>query len=385
MGPLGDLRIIEIAGLGPTPSCGMLLGDMGADVIRVDRIASADLPVELPTRFNLRDRNKRSVAIDLKRSEGLAALLRLVEQADVLIEGFRPGVAERLGLGPEVCLARQRGLVYARATGWGQDGPLARDAGHDINYVALTGALDLIGPPGGDPVVPLNLLGDYAGGAAYLAFGIMCAVHEARRSGEGQVVDGAIIDGTTSLLTMFHAMRQADQLLPERGANLLDGGAPFYTTYRTKDGKHVAIGALEGRFYAALIARLGLDAAALPDRGDRAGWPALRDILADTFARRTREEWVAIFADCPDACFSPVLTLEEAATHPHNRARGMLVEFDGLQHPRPAPRLSRTPGAISGRPPRVGEQTRGALADWGFDAAEIADGMAKGVFLDSGS
>ena len=382
-GPLAGLKVIEIAGQGPTPSCGMLLADMGAEVIRVDRVAKADLGIDLPTRFSLRDRNKRSVAIDLKHPEGVAALLKLVERADVLIEGFRPGVAERLGFGPTVCLQRRSRLVYGRATGWGQDGPLAQNAGHDINYVALTGALDMIGAAGSGPVVPLNLIGDYAGGAVYLAFGIMCAVFEARRSGHGQVVDGAIVDGVTGLLTMFHAMRQAGELAPERGANMLDGGAPFYTTYRTSDDKYVAVGALEGRFYAALVDRLGLDPATLPDRANRANWQALRASFAAVFAQRTRDEWVAHFADCPDACFSPVLSLEEAGAHPHNRARGMLVEFDGLDHPSPAPRLSRTPGAIAAPPPRVGDQTSAILAQWGLDRAAIEDGLEQGYFYDA--
>ncbi len=382
-GPLAGLKVIEIAGLGPTPSCGMLLGDMGADVIRVDRVAKADLGIEIPARFNLRDRNKRSVAIDLKQPDGVEALLKLIKHADILIEGFRPGVAERLGFGPQACFQQRPSLVYGRATGWGQDGPLAQCAGHDINYVALTGALDMIGPRDSDPVVPLNLLGDYAGGAAYLAFGLMCAVFEARQSGKGQVVDGAIVDGVTGLLTMFHAMRQSGELVPERGANLLDGGAPFYTTYPAKDGKHVAVGALESRFYAALVERMGLDAAALPDRNDRSNWPALRALFASIFAQRSRDAWAAHFADCPDACFSPVLSLAEANSHPHNQARGMLAAFDGLDHPLPAPRLSRTPGAITGPPPQPGAQTRAILSEWGFEPATIEDGIRYGVFLDA--
>lgn len=382
-GPLAGLKIIEIAGLGPAPSCGMMLGDMGADVIRVDRISQTDLPVEIETRFNLRDRNKRSVAIDLKQPEGLEALLKMVEQADVLIEGFRPGVTERLGFGPAACFERRRSLVYARATGWGQEGPLAQDAGHDINYVALTGALDMIGTADSGPVVPLNLVGDYAGGAAYLAFGIMCAVHEARQSGKGQVVDGAIVDGVTGLLTMFHAMRQAGGLLLERGANLLDGGAPFYTTYMAKDGGHVAVGALEGRFYKALVAHLELDLGMLPDRSDRANWPALRARFAETFLQRTRDEWAAHFATCPDACFSPVLSLAEAGHHPHNDKRGAIVKLGGVEHPRPAPRLSRTPGRIDAPPPRVGEHSAAILAECGIDPDAINQCLARGIFFDA--
>lgn len=384
-GALQGLKVIEIAGLGPTPSCGMMLADMGADVLRIDRIAQSDLPVEIETRFNLRDRNKRSVAIDLKQSAGVEALLALVATADILIEGFRPGVAERLGFGPDVCLDRRNSLVYARATGWGQEGPLALTAGHDINYVALTGALDMIGTQDSGPVVPLNLLGDYAGGAAYLAFGIMCAVFEARQSGKGQVVDGAIIDGVTGLLTMFHGMRQSGELVAGRGHNLLDGGAPFYTTYATKDGRHVAIGALEERFYRALVQRLDIDAANLPDRSDRSNWPALRSLFAAIFARRTRDDWVAHFEGYPDACFSPVLSLEEAGKHAHNTARGSLFNFAGADHPRPAPRLSRTPGVVTSAPPRAGEHTTSALVEWGVAPDIVAKGLACGVFLDSGT
>ncbi|MGV7121301.1 CaiB/BaiF CoA transferase family protein [Sphingopyxis sp. 550A] len=382
-GPLSGLKVIEIAGLGPTPSCGMMLGDMGAEVVRVDRVAKSDLGIDIPSRFNLRDRNKRSIAIDLKQPDGIEALLKLVEKADVLIEGFRPGVAERLGFSPAACFERRPSLVFARATGWGQDGPLAQTAGHDINYIALTGALAMMGTPGEPPAVPLNLVGDYAGGAAYLAFGIMCAVYEARTSGQGQVVDGAIVDGVTGLLTMFHAMRQSGELAPERGANLLDGGAPFYTTYAAKDGNHVAVGALEGRFYEILVKHLGLDATALPDRNDRANWPALRAAFSQVFASRTRDQWAAHFETCPDACFSPILSLEEADSHPHNRDRGMLVDFDGLQHPAPAPRLSRTPASIESAPPLTGAHTSAVLAEWGFDAARIEDGLASGIFFDS--
>lgn len=379
MGPLAGLKVIEMAGLGPAPSCAMLLGDMGAEVIRIDRTAKTDLGIEIAPAFDLRGRNKRSVAIDVKQPDGLAALLQLVERADVLIEGFRPGVAERLGFGPEACFARRPSLVYARATGWGQDGPLAQSAGHDINYVALTGALDLIGTPE-TPVVPLNLLGDYAGGAAYLAFGIMSAVYEAGRSGRGQVIDGAIVDGVAGLLTMMHALRQSGELAPGRANNLIDGGAPFYTTYAAKDGRHVAVGALEDRFYNALVRHLGLDPADLPDRTDRANWPALRARFAKVFAGRTRDAWARHFATCPDACFSPVLALTEAGTHPHNAARGMMAQVDGVEHPRPAPRLSRTPGGIASPPPVIGNATEAVLAEWGLDAEAIAQGIGRGTF-----
>ncbi|MGC4250919.1 MAG: CaiB/BaiF CoA-transferase family protein [Sphingobium sp.] len=382
-GPLKGLKVIEMAGLGPVPFCGMMLADMGADVIRVDRTGSTDLGIEFPTALDLRNRNKRSVAIDLKKPEGLEALLRLVEQADVLLEGFRPGVTERLGFGPDICLARQPRLVYGRGTGWGQEGPMAQNAGHDINYIALTGVLDLIGPAGGAPVVPLNLLGDYAGGAAYLAFGVICAVHEASRSGKGQVVDGAMVDGVNSLLTVVHAMRQAGQLVPERGQNILDGGAPYYGTYRTGDGRYVAIGPIEPRFYAALVSHLGLDMNALPSREDRANWPALREIFAAMFATRSRDEWTAHFESCPDACFSPVLSLEESPSYEHNRVRETMVKLDGVEHTRPAPRLSRTPGEVVRRAPRAGEHTHEILTGWGFSEEEIGAGLTNGTFAAS--
>ncbi len=380
-GPLAGLKVVELAGLGPAPSCSMMLGDMGADVIRVDRVSKSGLGIEIPARYNLRDRNKRSIAIDLKHAKGIATLLQLVQGADVLIEGFRPGVAERLGFGPDACLSLRPSLVYARATGWGQEGPLAQTAGHDINYVALTGALDLIGPAEGEPVLPLNLLGDYAGGAAYLAFGIMCAVFEVNRSGQGQVIDGAIVDGVASLLTMFHAMRQSGELAPGRGNNLLDGGAPFYTTYPTKDGLHVAVGALETHFYAAFVVGLGLESAALPDRGDRSNWPALRARFAARFAERTRSEWTEHFAVHPDACVSPVLELAEAPNFLHNKLRGMMTSMAGVEHPLPAPRLSRTPGEIISGPPHPGEHTVAILLALGVEPAAIEEGLELGYFL----
>ena len=370
MGPLAGLKVIELAGLGPAPFCGMLLGDMGADVVRVDRPEAADLGIEFPTEFDLRNRNKRSVAIDLKKPEGLAVFLRLAEQADIVLEGFRPGVAERLGLGPEACFARNPRVVYGRATGWGQGGPLAMAAGHDINYIALTGALHCIGPAGGAPVPPLNLLGDYGGGALYLAFGLLSALFEAQRSGRGQVVDAAMIDGVTSLMTVFHALRQMGEMRPERGANALDGGAPYYTTYETADGRHVAVGAIEPRFYDELLRRLGIDAATLPPRDDRTRWPEARQRLAAVFRTRKRDDWVRHF-EGSDACFSPVLALDEVAGHPHNRAREALIERDGILQPSPAPRLSRTPGTVARGAPQRGEHSDEILQDWGFTPAEI--------------
>ncbi|WP_199086621.1 CaiB/BaiF CoA-transferase family protein [Bosea sp. ASV33] len=365
MGPLAGLKVIELAGLGPTPFCGMLLGDLGADVLRVDRLSDTDLGIAMPGKFDLRNRNKRSVALDIKSLEGLRTLLALVEKADILIEGFRPGVAERLGFGPEACLQCNPRLVYGRATGWGQEGPMSQMAGHDINYIALTGALNLIGPADGPPVPPLNLLGDYGGGGIYMAFGLMAAVYESARSGQGQVVDCAMVDGVTSLLTVFHAFRQLGQLAPRRGANVLDGGAPFYRCYETRDGGHVAIGCIEKRFYDTMLRVLDLSPAELPDRDDRANWPQLCGRFAEIFRQRTRDEWSALF-EGSDACFSPVLTLDEAGQYPHNRARSLIAEVDGVEQPGPTPRFSRTPGGIGRPAPDRGAHTQEILEDWGI-------------------
>jgi alpha-methylacyl-CoA racemase len=380
MGPLTGVKVLELAAIGPVPFCGMLLGDMGAEVLRIDRMTDTDLGIEVPTAYELRGRNKRSVAIDLKKPEGRDALMRLVKQADVLLEGFRPGVAERLSIGPKDCFVHRPQLVYGRATGWGQHGPMAQEVGHDINYLALTGALDMIGPIGGAPVPPLNIVGDYGGGALYLAFGVMCALFESRVSGKGQIVDAAMIDGVTSLLTVFHGYRQAGLLRPGRGNNMLDGGAPYYTTYPTKDGHYVAVGAIEPRFYAALIEGLGLDTAALPAQNDHARWPELRAKLAERFLERTREEWEKQF-EGTDACFSPVLSIDEAAAHPHNVAREQFVAVDGILHPSPAPRLSRTPGAIKSNSPQNAQHTLEALVDWGFSPDDVTEGLRRGIFM----
>lgn len=383
MGPLAGLRVIEIAAMGPVPFCGMLLGDLGAEVIRVDRIRDAGLGIRKPAEFELRGRNKRSVAMDLKHPEGRAAFLKLAARADVVLDGFRPGVAEWLGIGPADCLAAQPAVIYGKATGWGQDGPLAQSAGHDINYIALTGALDMIGPAGGAPVPPLNLVGDYGGGALFLAFGVLAALHEARRSGEGQVVDAAMIDGVGALLAVFHGFNAAGRLRPGRGTNVLDGGAPYYTTYQTADGKYLAVGAIEAKFYAEMLDRMGLVADDLPDRDDRDGWPLLRATLARRFLERTRDEWAEIF-DGGDACVSPVLSLDEAHLHPHNSARATTRNVAGIRHPSPAPRFSRTPGDITRPPARAGEHTAAVLLDWGFDEAMIRQGLASGLFRESG-
>jgi alpha-methylacyl-CoA racemase len=370
-GPLRGIRVVEMAGIGPGPFCAMLLADLGADVVRVDRIDSRDRGVDFPPRFDLLNRNKRSVALDLKSEAGRAAALRLVARAEILIEGFRPGVMERLGLGPEACRAVNPRLVFGRMTGWGQEGPLAGAAGHDLNYIALAGALAAIGRPGERPAIPLNLVGDFGGGALYLAMGVLAALIEARLSGQGQVVDASIVDGTASLMTMLLAMRQMGAWPGGRGENLLDGGAPFYDCYETRDGRHIAVAALESRFYAELLDRLGLKDAALPHRHDRGGWGALRERFAEIFRTRTRDEWCRIL-EGTDACFAPVLGLDECAAHPHNLARGVFVTVEGVVNPAPAPRFSRTPGRLGRPPPAPGADTLAALADWGFSPADLA-------------
>jgi alpha-methylacyl-CoA racemase len=369
-GPLAGVRVIEIAGIGPGPFCGMMLADMGAEVLRVDRAASSGGAAAGAPRGDVLARGRRSVGVDLKRAEGVDVVLRLVERADALYEGFRPGVMERLGLGPDVCLARNPRLVYGRMTGWGQEGPLAHAAGHDIDYIALAGALGAIGPRGGKPVPPLNLVGDFGGGGMLLAFGMACALYECARSGRGQVVDAAMVDGAAALMAVFYPAAQTGWWREERGANLLDGGAPFYDAYETKDGKHVAVGAIEPQFWAELVRRVGLAGEALPEQNDRAAWPALKERLAALFRTKTREEWCAIL-EGSDACFAPVLSLAEAPAHPHARARGAFVERAGFVQPAPAPRFSRTAPALGLPPALPGEHTERALADWGFGADEI--------------
>ncbi len=368
-GPLTGTKVVELASIGPGPFCAMLLADMGADVLRLDRTEEADLGVPIEPRFNLLNRGRRSVAIDLKHAEGVATARRLIERADALIEGFRPGVAERLGLGPDECLTRNPRLVYGRVTGWGQDGPLASTAGHDINYIALAGALGAIGTAE-SPVPPLNIVGDYGGGGAYLAFGIVCALLECRSSGRGQVVDAAMVDGAASLLASAYGQLAAGARR-KRGANVLDGGAPWYGVYETGDGEHVSVGAIEARFYRRLLENLGLAGEQLPDQQDREGWPALRARFAAVFRTKTRAEWQRLL-EGTDACFAPVLSLAEAPQHPHNAARGTFVEVEGVVQPAPAPRFSRTKPELRQGPPTRGQHTDEALRDWGFSAAEIA-------------
>ncbi|MCX5394263.1 CaiB/BaiF CoA-transferase family protein [Streptomyces sp. NBC_00094] len=366
-GPLAGVRVVELAGIGPGPFAAMLLADLGADVVRVDRPAGPGLGID--PAVDLTNRNKRSVLVDLKAEDGPATVLDLVARADVLIEGYRPGVAERLGVGPEACLARNPRLVYGRMTGWGQDGPLATTAGHDIGYIAITGALGMIGPdPDGPPTIPANLVGDYAGGSLYLVIGVLAALQHARAHGEGQVVDAAIVDGTAHLTTMIHGMLAAGGWQDRRGVNLLDGGCPFYGVYETSDGGHMAVGALEGRFYAEFVRLLGIEEAA-PARNDPARWHELREAVTDRFRSRTREEWRSVF-EGTDACVAPVLSLREAPTHPHLVARATFTERDGITQPAPAPRFSVTPGTLRTGPALPGADTAAVARDWAVPALE---------------
>ena len=378
MGPLRGVKIIELAGIGPCPMCAMLLAELGADVVRVDRPADSGLGIGMAPEHRLLHRSRPSIAVDLKHPDGVETVLRLVDGAHALIEGFRPGVTERLGIGPEDCAARNPGLVYGRVTGWGQDGPLAGAAGHDLDYIALTGALDAIGRRGAPPTPPLNLVGDFGGGALYLALGVVAALYEARESGRGQTVDAAMIDGAASLMTSAYALRAAGVGDGPRGENVLDGGAHFYEVYETSDGRYVAVAPVEPKFYAELLERIGLDPGDAPHSMDRADWPASKAQLAARFRTRTRDEWCEVL-EGTDACFAPVLGMDEAHRHPHNAARATFVERDGIVQPNAAPRFDRTPGGIRCSPPAPASGTRAVLADWGFTAAEIDDLAARGV------
>jgi len=383
VGPLAGFRIIEVAGLGPGPFCGMMLGDMGAEVIRIDR------PGTHPRqRLDPLCRNRRSIVLDLKTPPAVEVLLRLVESADALYEGFRPGVAERLGFGPEACMARNPRLVYGRVTGWGQDGPLAMVAGHDINYIALSGALAGIGRAGEPPVPPLNLVGDFGGGGMLLAFGLVCALLEASRSGTGQVIDAAMIDGANALMATFHGFRALGLYDDRPGTHFLSGAAHYYDSYETRDGKHVSIGALEPQFYRLLIEKAGLDPGRFAPHGfdfrmdpatlGQEHWAGLKAELAEVFRSKTRDEWCALL-EGSDACFAPVLTAREAREHPHHRARGSFVEVDGVLQHAPAPRFSRTPSAPPATPPLPGQDARAVLRDARFGEAEIDELVAAGV------
>jgi alpha-methylacyl-CoA racemase len=379
MGPLAGYRIIEMAGIGPAPFAAMLLSDMGAEVVRVDRREAADLG--LPGRevkFEVLHRGRRSIAVDVKAEAGREVVKRLAAMADALIEGFRPGVMERLGLGPETLLAVNPKLVFGRMTGFGQDGPLANAAGHDIDYIALAGALHAIGRKGEAPVPPLNLVGDFGGGGMFLAFGVVCALLEAQRSGKGQVVDAAMVDGSATLMALLFGLYSQGTWKDERGVNVLDTGAPWYDTYATRDGKWLAVGAIERRFYEAFVERLGLNLRDLPKQHDRAHWPELRRRFAETIAARTRDEWERIF-EGSDACVAPVLGLGEVASHPHNAARAAFATRDGVLQPAPAPRFSRTVPQMGAPPRPTGADTEAVLADFGFTATEIAGLRAAGV------
>jgi len=371
-GPLAGVKVVEFVGIGPGPMCGMLLADLGADVLRIDRTTPSGLGIERPERFDLLLRGKRKVAVDLKQPAGLALARALLARADASIEGFRPGTMERIGLGPDACLAANPRLVYGRVTGFGQEGPLASAAGHDLNYIALAGALHAIGRDGAPPTPPLNLLGDYAGGALLLAFGIVCAVLSARQSGRGQAVDAAMIDGAAALMTPFFGLRAAGLHDGPRGTNLLDSGAPFYDVYACADGEYVSIAPIEAKFRTVLVERLasaGMATADLPDFDDRARWPELRRRLAAIFAERTRAEWCALL-EGTDACFAPVLAPRDAPLHPHHAARGTFVRIDGIDQPAPVPRFSATPAAVP-TGPRPDDDGRDLALAWGVARADV--------------
>ena len=371
-GPLSGLKVLEFAGIGPGPFCGMLLSDLGADVVRIDRMGSGRASPS-----DVTSRGRRSVALDLKAPAAIETVLTMMEAADGLIEGFRPGVMERLGLGPEPALARNPKLVFGRMTGWGQTGPYAKAAGHDMNYIAISGALHAIGTSD-KPVPPLNLVGDFGGGALYLAFGLLAGVIHARATGQGQVIDCAMSDGAASLMAMFYGFKGAGIWKEERRTNMLDGGAHFYDTYQCADGRWISIGSIEPQFYALLLEKTGITDPAFRAQMDRDQWPILRDGLAKVIARKSRDEWCAIM-DASDVCFAPVLDLDEAPRHAHNVARQTFVELAGVMQPAPAPRFSATPGAIAGPPPAIGAHNRIALADWGLSGAQIDELQTSGA------
>jgi len=378
-GPLAGIKVLEVAGIGPGPFCGMMLADMGADVIRIDR--AGNVKERDPSRppLDVLARGRRSVGVDLKQPEGVETVLKMVEQADVLIEGFRPGVMERLGLGPDVCLGRNPRLIFGRMTGWGQEGPMAQAAGHDINYIALAGALEPIGRMGQNPVPPLNLVGDFGGGGMFLAFGIASALVERASSGQGQVVDAAMVDGASTLMGFFHGMKAMGAHGPGgRGTNILDTGAHFYDTYETSDGKYISLGSIEPQFYAELLEKLGLSDDDLPQQMDKSGWPLLKARFETLFKTQTRDQWCAQM-EGTDICFAPVLSMDEAPNHPHIKHRKTFVEFHGLTQPAPSPRFSRTPAELDLPPAHAGQHTDAVLASFGFSGDEIAklkDGKA---------
>jgi len=374
-GPLKGIRVIEMVGIGPCPFAAMMLADMGAEVIRIDRKLAPGAVNPLPimgTRFDVLARGRRSLAVDLKSPASAALVLDLVEQADVLVEGFRPGVMEKLGLGPEACLARNARLVYGRVTGWGQDGPLAKAAGHDINYLGLTGLMPSMGRPDSPPPPPLNLVGDFGAGGMMAGFGVVCGLLEARNSGKGQVVDVAMLDGGSLLGAMIYGLHAAGGWSPRRGENWIDGGAPYYDSYECSDGKLICIGPLEPHFYALLLKLCDIRDPRLQQQGEVKDWPELKGKVAAIFRAKTRDEWCALL-EGTDACFAPVLDLDEAPRHVHNLARANFVEVEGVMQPAPAPRFSRTAGAVSAPPAHAGQHSREILSDWGFAAERIAD------------
>ena len=369
-GPLDGLRVVELAGLGAAPFAGMMLSDAGADIIRVDRPDLAAHPPTEGAHSDLLNRGRRSVAVDLKHADGVDLVLRLIDRADVVIEGFRPGVAERLGVGPDVCMTRNTKLVYGRMTGWGQEGPMAQAAGHDINYISLAGALGSIGRVGERPVPPLNIVGDFGGGGMLLAYGVLAALLSAERTGQGQVVDAAMVDGTALLMTVVMAMQATGEWSRERGTNLLDSGAHYFEVYETSDGQYLGVGAMEPQFYEELLGLMGLDGSDLPDQTDRSAWPQMKERFAEVFATCTWDQWETIF-EYSDACVTPVLPCE-APDHPHNRYRGTFTEVAGVVHLAPAPRFQSTPGRIRRPPPHPGQYGDEALNDWGISQLEVS-------------
>ena len=372
-GPLTGYKVIEMAGIGPAPMCAMMLSDMGAEVIRIDRTQDAGLGIAMQSQFNFTNRGRRSVALDLKNPEAVSTLLELIDQADVLLEGFRPGVMERLGLGPDVCAKRNPKLVYARITGWGQQGPLAKSAGHDLNYIALSGALHAIGRSNDEPpAIPLNLVGDYGGGTMFVLTGILAALLECGKSGTGQVVDAGMVDGALALMTPTYGMHASGVVSDERGSNILDSGAHFYNTYETRDGKYVSIGSIETKFYALLLNTLEIDPDSLPKQMDREHWPVLKEKLKDIFLTKTRDQWCALMENT-DICFAPVLSMTETPDYAHNKERDAFIDVDGQMHPAPAPRFSKTPSSIKGAPCSPGEHTEAVLGDWGLSAERLAE------------
>jgi alpha-methylacyl-CoA racemase len=370
-GPLAGIKVLEVAGIGPGPFCGMMLADMGAEIIRIDRADRVRGGDPGKPSADILARGRRSIGVDLKQAEGVEVVLRLIEQADVLIEGFRPGVMERLGLGPDVCLERNPRLVFGRMTGWGQEGPMAHAAGHDINYIALAGALEPIGRKGQKPTPPLNLVGDFGGGGMLLAFGIASALVERAASGQGQVVDAAMVDGAATLMGMFHSMTAIGAWSEERGTNLLDTGAHFYDTFETSDGKYISIGSIEPQFYAELLEKLELTGEDLPAQMDKSGWPGLKERFEGIFKSKTRDEWCEIM-EGSDVCFAPVLAMSETAAHPHIKYRNTFVEVNGVVQPAPSPRFSRTVPALDLPPAYAGQHSNDVLESFGFAADEIA-------------